>query len=504
MSGCLLSVEPAQGSHSSDARIPEFQIEEGVIQAIQEDKCLLNGSSRWLAKFAVVWWTIGLIVILRVFSHTDASSGQHVGFISRPGIEHRHIPEMRQNLQHLEAFRQPGARDTPEMRQNLQYRESYKNPTWARPNRQTWQQYPYESHAWENARDNRKGIKEKKKSHAKNNILKYDRSKAQVDFLTPQMRQKVKSENMKAFQAKSQKALEEKARKRQRQAAERRAKLRDNFERLEAITQKMQMEKALKTQRQAEEKVARLRAHAKIQEEKALKRQRQAAEKVALLRAQAAHTSVEKAGTVAIESSATKSFSLPEDVQSSEQGTIWDNLTSHLRQLMPNALRAAFLGGIADLAVQLAIHMPGSIHIAYWPAYWPRVLDFRRTGSLALFSLLYTGFFQVGIYGLLDQIVGHGRSMKVVAAKLAFDCFLHAPAIYIPSFYLSTGLVQGRGWVGAMDTLKLKYLQTVRCYWMIWLWPMFLLFLVVPVRQRVVVVASFAFVEKCIYSIIGQ
>lgn len=164
------------------------------------------------------------------------------------------------------------------------------------------------------------------------------------------------------------------------------------------------------------------------------------------------------------------------------------------RSTLTNALKASLLAGAADLTVQVACNKPRSI--------WD--LNYRRAISFSAFSLFYAGFFQVAVYRSFDRWFGVGKSMRVVLTKVAADCFLHAPLVYIPSFYVGTGMVQGLGWTGSLKKLKDKYPETLRCYFMIWSWPMFICFKYVPVNHRVLFIAGCAFIEKSIYSWIGQ
>jgi hypothetical protein len=164
------------------------------------------------------------------------------------------------------------------------------------------------------------------------------------------------------------------------------------------------------------------------------------------------------------------------------------------RATLSNAFKAACLAGAADLSIQVTCNKPRSI--------WD--LNFRRIASFAAFSLVYTGGFQVALYRGFDHIVGAGQCVRVALTKVAMDCFVHAPVLYIPSFYVSTGLMQGLGWSGSLKMLQLKYSETLQCYCMLWSWPMFLIFSAVSVPRRVVFIAGFAFIEKCIYSFIGQ
>jgi hypothetical protein len=189
---------------------------------------------------------------------------------------------------------------------------------------------------------------------------------------------------------------------------------------------------------------------------------------------------------------------MPQDVQAPAHQTNWGNLISRarkkFRKMFPNALSAACLGGVADLIVQSSVRMPASIG----------ALNFRRAASFASFSFLYTGFVApLVVYSLCDRIAGHGNSSREVISKVALDQFVHGPVCYIPIFYMFTGLYQGQSWVQAWTILKLKYFSTLKWFWVVWLWPSTILFAVVPYDFRVLYMACFAFVEKCVFSVLA-
>jgi len=164
------------------------------------------------------------------------------------------------------------------------------------------------------------------------------------------------------------------------------------------------------------------------------------------------------------------------------------------RAKVKSALQAGAISGTADLVVQVSYNKPQSV--------WD--LDLRRTLSFAVFSFMYSGILQVAIYRRFDKWFGVGKSMSVVLPKLAADCFLHAPLVYIPIFYAATGMLQGLSWSRALMKLKDKYAETLKCYVMLWSGPMLICFRYVPLRNRVLFIAGCSFGEKCIYSVIGQ
>jgi hypothetical protein len=172
------------------------------------------------------------------------------------------------------------------------------------------------------------------------------------------------------------------------------------------------------------------------------------------------------------------------------------SLSSFLRKheaIIRSAVKASCLAGSADLIVQATTNQPQSIGD----------LNLRRSLSFAIFGFFYGGVFQSFVYRGYDVCFGSGNSVRVVAVKMAADFCVHGPLVYIPSFYMVTGMIQGLGWSGAGVKLKEKYYDTVWAYFAIWPCPMIGCFCM-PANMRIVTIAVFAFIEKCIYSFIGQ
>jgi protein Mpv17 len=160
------------------------------------------------------------------------------------------------------------------------------------------------------------------------------------------------------------------------------------------------------------------------------------------------------------------------------------------KEMFSNGAKACSLGASADFLVQYMTS----------PSYTD--LDFRKTLSFAAFGFCYGGVFLTQVYRRYEVWFGVGQSLRVVLTKLAFDFFIHAPVIYVPTFYMTTGLVQGLGLSGSVAKLKDKYYETLRVYFLIWPVPMTMCFFMPP-NVRVLFIASFAFFEKCIYSFIN-
>jgi len=152
------------------------------------------------------------------------------------------------------------------------------------------------------------------------------------------------------------------------------------------------------------------------------------------------------------------------------------------------ALQAGLIGGTADLLVQVAIN--GATFASF---------DLRRCLSFVLFGTCYCGGFQPSVYRLSDRLFGDRVHWKLIAEFCAYG-----PLVYTPSFYMITGMLQGMGWSGSLENLSCKYLSTQSAYVKLWLLPMAVYFRWVPKKYRVLFLASFGFLEKCIYSYLAN
>lgn len=157
----------------------------------------------------------------------------------------------------------------------------------------------------------------------------------------------------------------------------------------------------------------------------------------------------------------------------------------YVKDLMTaRALQAGLIGFSADVLVQTifsGVPLP--------------CLDLRRSLSFFVFGTCYAGGFQPSVYRLSDRIFGSSVFRKTMA-----DMFIYAPFVYIPSFYMITGTFQGLGWSGSLEQLSLKLVTTHLAYLKVWFIPMLVYFRWVPEKSRVLFLACFGFIEKCIYS----
>jgi len=174
-----------------------------------------------------------------------------------------------------------------------------------------------------------------------------------------------------------------------------------------------------------------------------------------------------------------------------------------IAMIWPWAKTAAQSAGIAtaaDVTTQWFMNKGNVPEIATSKAGVSTNLDMRRAASIGAFGFFYSGGLQRLIYQKFDASFGTKATMQVVAKKVAADSFLHGPILYVPAFYMVTGLLQGKSLDEAFGRLCVMYKDTVATYLMIWPAAMFGLFWAVPESRRIVTLACLAFGEKAVYS----
>eukprot|EP00442_Polarella_glacialis_P011748 CAMPEP_0115108996 /NCGR_PEP_ID=MMETSP0227-20121206/38372_1 /TAXON_ID=89957 /ORGANISM="Polarella glacialis, Strain CCMP 1383" /LENGTH=269 /DNA_ID=CAMNT_0002507469 /DNA_START=259 /DNA_END=1068 /DNA_ORIENTATION=+ len=179
------------------------------------------------------------------------------------------------------------------------------------------------------------------------------------------------------------------------------------------------------------------------------------------------------------------------------------SLVGVLRPWAKTAAQSACIAAAADLTTQWLVSEKKATDLTAgnWSSNFnPGGLDLVRAGSFAAFGFLYGGFIQRLVYLKFDAVFGVQSALAVVAKKVAADSLLHAPLMYVPMFYLATGLLQGHGLSASVDRLNSNYSDTLRTYLMIWPGAMFAMFRYVPERKRCIFLACCAFFEKAIYS----
>lgn len=151
---------------------------------------------------------------------------------------------------------------------------------------------------------------------------------------------------------------------------------------------------------------------------------------------------------------------------------------------------ACAIGIGADLCAQVIAGARG-------PADWIP----RQTLSMAIWSLGYTGMCRPLVDRMFDRICGKGTSTQEVFRKSLFELFLFKPFIHVPTLYMCTGMMSGKGFLGSWHKMCHVYTETMTFCWLLWPVPLYIYFKHIPYgNARVLFYSIIAFVQKCGFS----
>ncbi len=124
--------------------------------------------------------------------------------------------------------------------------------------------------------------------------------------------------------------------------------------------------------------------------------------------------------------------------------------------------------------------------------------DWGRTAGFGTFGILWTGCFNHYWLRFLNDRVPH------ILPKLVLQHGLINPFLYIPIFYVLTGLAKRMDPSNISDQLRAKYKETLGTTWMVWIPVTAVVFRKVPERFQSVLFASINVVWNSILSFISN
>lgn len=136
-----------------------------------------------------------------------------------------------------------------------------------------------------------------------------------------------------------------------------------------------------------------------------------------------------------------------------------------------NVLTGGCLAGAADIVCQKWVEDVESI-------------DLRRLGALTAFGCAYTGGACIYIYRSYNYIVPLTSPHRAFY-KTVIDNFVHCPLIYTPTFYITTGIMQGQNFEQAREELVSRYWETTIACWLFWVPVMWGNFSLLPANMVV-------------------
>jgi hypothetical protein len=151
-------------------------------------------------------------------------------------------------------------------------------------------------------------------------------------------------------------------------------------------------------------------------------------------------------------------------------------------------------------------------------------LDWKRVGFFGMFGFAYLGVFQYWMYVTLfarffknaesfskltfRQKLTNGPGLIDLGKQIVVDCFIHAPLIFFPSYYIAKESIQGKGNMltdpaGVVSTAMGKYynncVEDWFAMWKIWV-PGDAFVFALPLFARLPANHTISFIYVCLLS----
>jgi hypothetical protein len=131
--------------------------------------------------------------------------------------------------------------------------------------------------------------------------------------------------------------------------------------------------------------------------------------------------------------------------------------------------------------------------------------DWWRSLAFTSMSTFWTGPVNHWWYELLERRLPQvGGGWRVVLSKVAASQLLANPFLYLPTFYLWTGLVLGRSLPETVSKARREYWEVLRACWLVLGTANVFMFAVVPMRWQASFMAVATFCYNNVLSIIAN
>jgi protein Mpv17 len=164
-------------------------------------------------------------------------------------------------------------------------------------------------------------------------------------------------------------------------------------------------------------------------------------------------------------------------------------LTTH--PLRTNVATGGLLAGVSDIICQTLVEATDDDEQSF---------SIRRTLSIAAFGAGYNGGICTVIYPLYTRLLPSWfaqTTMRTGLGSTIIDNCIHSPVFYVPTFFITTGMLQGDSLETSVATLTHGYWETMRMTWLMWVPLQSINFSIVPPRMRVLVLSSGCFFYTC-------
>lgn len=129
--------------------------------------------------------------------------------------------------------------------------------------------------------------------------------------------------------------------------------------------------------------------------------------------------------------------------------------------------------------------------------------DILRTLSFTVFAGGWTGGIQSFLFDAYARISFRNRPTTVACRLLAHQ-FVVVPLVYFPSFFLTTELLQGSTFRGAVQRWESRWWLAAKANWMLWVPASTLQFAIIPVRFQVIYVSCIGLIWQTVLSLVSN
>ena len=119
-----------------------------------------------------------------------------------------------------------------------------------------------------------------------------------------------------------------------------------------------------------------------------------------------------------------------------------------------------------------------------------RFLDYKRNIRFAIWSGVYCGSIQHWIYNVLYAKIFPGTSIMSRLICTTFDCTIHGPCVYMPSYYVSKSLMTGGNAKVGLNEYRDNAWEILMTYWKVWVPTVFGVMFFVPPEFRVLAIGG--------------
>mmetsp|Transcript_24548 Transcript_24548/g.49029 ORF Transcript_24548/g.49029 Transcript_24548/m.49029 type:complete len:270 (+) Transcript_24548:7-816(+) len=130
--------------------------------------------------------------------------------------------------------------------------------------------------------------------------------------------------------------------------------------------------------------------------------------------------------------------------------------------------------------------------------------DWGRSGGMALFALVYTGFFQAWWIEQLGKWVHMDSALAEAAVKTFLCQFGSIPLIYMPTFFLITGALRGEVAEAITDRARRDYMRIYTRNVGFWIPVQMVQFFYIAPSWQITYLSAMGLVWNTILSLIGM